>query len=133
MREVAEVDGRPQELEKERKKGERGEMAGDYSRLRAKIIPGKHDHESKEREANAGKTQWPRKQLLEHDPAKLETSIHGHDKGHCAEGSRSRVDGARETAKIIENASVSEPEKVHKGPAGDGTDSSGPNYRRGAN
>ena len=36
-------------------------------------------------------------------------------------------------AKTVEDTSISEPEKVHRSPTSDGTDSSRPNCRHGAN
>ncbi len=43
------------------------------------------------------------------------------------------VERAREMAKIFENATIPEPEKVHRSPAGYCTISSRPNCRRGTN
>ena len=43
------------------------------------------------------------------------------------------MERAREMAKIFENAVISEPEKVHRSPAGYCTISSRPNCRRGTN
>ena len=40
-------------------------------------------------------------------------------------GGRNWVEGSREMAESTEDASVSEPEKVCRGPTGNGTDSSG--------